>query len=248
MKKKIFLIIAIVFLIGGLSVILYPSICQKYNEQQDIKRIEEFDESVSQMNDDADKDLSSNDDDTTKPVYDKKLLDKLYNDMHMYNNNLVTNGQNKISDPFAYETPSFDLSAYGIYDNIFGYVSAPSINLKMPIYLGANSTNMWFGCAHLTYTSVPIGGNNTNTVLAGHRGVVTKMFFDNIVNLNEGDTVSVTNFWTTLNYKVIATKVINPTDNEDIYIQRNKELLTLITCHPYGYSDQRYIVICERVS
>ena len=66
---------------------------------------------------------------------------------------------------------------------------------------------MSYGAAHMSATSLPIGGKNTNAVLAGHTGYIGRIFFDNLRNLKIGDWVSITNYWDTLNYKVVETKV-----------------------------------------
>lgn len=252
-KKKWLLILTVVFFLAGVCVIFYPSASKMINSNRIHNRIEQFDKSVEKMNnldDEGGNALSENNEnssDNDAPAYDKQLLGKLYADMKIYNENLRKNGQAGLADPFAYEEPSFDLSEYGVYDYIFGYVSAPSIDMELPIYLGANLTNMSYGAAHLSYTSVPIGGEGTNAVIAAHRGVINATMFDNIVYLEKGDDVFITNFWGTLNYKVVDKKIIQPTESNNILIDHDRDLLTLITCHPYGYSDQRYLVICERV-
>ena len=63
-----------------------------------------------------------------------------------------------------------------------------------------------------------------------------------------GDYVTITNLWETLTYKVVEIKIINPYEVEQILIQDGRELLTLLTCHPYASGGrQRYLVFCERV-
>lgn len=178
--------------------------------------------------------------------YNPKLLARLYSDIVKYNKDLYESGQ-QLLDPFAYEQESFNLSQYSVYDNIFGYVSAPSIDLNLPIYLGASKDNMWLGAAQMTGTSIPIGGTNTNAVLAGHRGVISMTMFDNIVFLEEGDSVFINNLWSEIEYKVVGSEIILPTESDKVKIQSGKDMLTLLTCHPYGYTSYRYVVYCERV-
>lgn len=180
--------------------------------------------------------------------YNWALISQLYGEMQDYNNNLINEGQYELNDPFAYEQPSFDLVSYSVYDNVFGHINIPAIDLDLPIYLGANQDNMNFGAAHLSQSSMPIGGESTNAVFAAHRGYIGKIFFDNIVFLNEGDDVYITNFWDKLHYKVVRSEVISPYEINKCYIEEGKDLITLLTCHPYGYSDYRYMVVCERVT
>ena len=89
---------------------------------------------------------------------------------------------------------------------------------------------------------------NTNAVIAGHRGYNGASYFRYIDKLQPGDLVTVRNLWDTLNYRVSGIKIIDPHDVEEILIQDGRELLTLITCHPYASGGkQRYVVYCERV-
>ena len=45
----------------------------------------------------------------------------------------------------------------------------------------------------------------------------------------------------------IDMKIINPTDVDKILIQEGRDLLTLLTCHPYGTGGRyRLVVYCER--
>ena len=103
------------------------------------------------------------------------------------------------------------------------------------------------GAANLSQTSLPIGGENTNSVIAGHRGYGGASYFRYIDKLQIGDTVTVTNLWEELTYRVSEIKIIYPNEVEEILIQPGRELLTLLTCHPYASGGkQRYLVICER--
>jgi|GEM_PF-3528543 len=103
------------------------------------------------------------------------------------------------------------------------------------------------GAVHLTQTSLPVGGINTNAVFAAHRGYRTATMFRDIEKLEIGDEISVTNFYNTLTYRVVEIAVILPTDIERILSQEGRDLVTLITCHPYPYNYHMYVVYCERV-
>ena len=66
--------------------------------------------------------------------------------------------------------------------------------------------------------------------------------------LQVGDTVQLTNLWETLTYTVTDIQIIQPQEVEKIKIQPNRDLLTLLTCHPYASGGrQRHVVVCERV-
>lgn len=107
--------------------------------------------------------------------------------------------------------------------------------------------NMKNGAAILSNTSMPIGGLNTNCVIAGHRGNGRSKFFLDIEEIQTGDKIYITNPWETLVYEVTETLIIEPTDTASIKIQEEKDMLTLMTCHPYASNGKyRYLVYCER--
>ena len=173
---------------------------------------------------------------------------ELWADMVRYNETIYTQGQAGLSCEYDYQKPSFTLTQYGLADEVFGVISIPAMELEMPIFLGATEQHMADGAAHLSQTSLPIGGMNTNCVIAGHRGYNGASYFRYIDKLNVGDLISVTNLWETLSYRVCEIKIIDPHDVTEILIQPGRELLTLLTCHPYASGGrQRYVVYCERV-
>ena len=173
---------------------------------------------------------------------------ELWADMVRYNETIYTQGQAGLSCQYDYQKPSFTLTQYGLADEVFGVISIPAMELEMPIFLGATEQHMADGAAHLSQTSLPIGGENTNCVIAGHRGYNGASYFRYIDKLKVGDLVSVTNLWEELTYRVCEIKIIDPHDVTEILIQPGRELLTLLTCHPYASGGkQRYVVYCERV-
>ena len=173
---------------------------------------------------------------------------ELFAAMQEYNENIYATGQSGLCDAWAYQQPSFNLTAYGVESNTIGVINIPAMNVELPIYLGATSENMAAGAVHLSQTSLPIGGENTNCVIAAHRGWYGAPYFRYIDILKIGDEVRITNLWETLTYRVAEVKIIDPDDIDEILIQPGRELLTLVTCHPYASGGlYRYVVYCERV-
>ena len=165
----------------------------------------------------------------------------------VYNQRIYVEKQSGLVDLEACEEPAADLTAYGIEDEIIGVLEIPAMELTMPIYLGASDVHLAAGAAVLGNTSAPIGGANTNCVIAGHRGWRGADYFRHIDKLAVGDTVKLTNLWETLTYTVADIQIIQPHEVEKIKIQPNRDLLTLLTCHPYASGGkQRYVVYCER--
>ena len=164
-----------------------------------------------------------------------------------YNQRIYAEKQSGLVDLEACEEPAADLSAYGIEDEIIGVLEIPVMELTMPVYLGASDDHLAAGAAVLGNTSAPIGGANTNCVIAGHRGWRGADYFRHIDKLAVGDTVKLTNLWETLTYTVADIQIIQPYEANKIKIQPNRDLLTLLTCHPYASGGkQRYVVYCER--
>ncbi len=178
----------------------------------------------------------------------QRELPQLWEDISRYNAKLYREHQTGLTGPSAYEANSFILSDYGLPDEVFGVISIPSLELEMPIYLGASQQHMADGAAVLSETSIPIGGINSNAVIAGHRGWNGASYFLHVPNLQIGDSVTITNLWDVLSYEVIRTEIIDPNDYEKILIQEGKDLITLLTCHPPASGGkQRFLVFCERV-
>lgn len=188
--------------------------------------------------------------DNNKSSTKNKPYQELYNKMQEYNQDLLNNGQN-ISDAWDYEQQPFDLNGLGIdSDNpAIGYIEIPDMKIRLPLMLGASMENLEKGAAVLSGTSMPIGGDSTNCVIAAHRGWNGSAYFQYIENMKVGSRVYVTNPWETLIYECTNIQIINPDDTNTIMIQKNKDMITLLTCHPYvlGGGPYRYLVYCERV-
>ena len=164
-----------------------------------------------------------------------------------YNRQLYAEKQRNLTNLEACEAPAADLTAYGIEDEIIGVLGMPTMELTMPVYLGASDAHLSAGAAVLGNTSAPIGGDDTNCVIAGHRGWKGADYLRHIDRLQVGDTVTLTNLWGTLTYTVADIQIIQPHEVDKIKIQQGRDLLTLLTCHPYASGGrQRFVVYCER--
>ena len=249
MKNKIKKISIIIIFFIGLLIFIYPTASKIINNYLIQKTISNYKQDIAKIN------VTDNDENQNKSLevegeannsHTKEDLDELFNKMQTYNENIFNEGQQNLVDPFSYEVPSFDLLELGFKDNIIGYLTIPKMEIEVPIYLGATQENMKKGAVHLSQTSIPIGGNNTNSVIAAHRGMKSHSMFRDIESLSIGDEVKITNMWDELIYKVVETKVINPDEVSEVLIQEGRDLITLITCHPYTKNYQRYVVYCER--
>ena len=172
---------------------------------------------------------------------------ELLADLQAYNQRIYAEKQSSLVDLEACEESAADLIAYGIEDEIIGVLEISAMELTMPVYLGASDAHLAAGAAVLGNTSAPIGGDNTNCVIAGHRGWRGADYFRYNDRLQVGDTVKLTNLWEILTYTVTDIEIIQPHEVEKIKIQQGCDLLTLLTCHPYASGGrQRYVVYCEK--
>lgn len=172
---------------------------------------------------------------------------ELLADLREYNERIYAERQAGLVDAAACEEPAVELRKYGVEDEVMGVLEIPALELVMPVYLGASDAHLDAGAAVLGNTSAPIGGVNTNCVIAGHRGWYGADYFRHIDRLQVGDTVTITNLWESLTYAVVDIQIIQPHEVEKIKIQPGRDLLTLITCHPYASGGrQRLVVYCER--
>lgn len=247
-------------LLTGLGLVLFPPISNSIGTAIAKNEIEKFDELVNNIAEGSFEEALEKGkidsegypiDENGKRISETQIIfevesGRLLEDSLAYNEELKSN-QTQMLTTESYSRQVLNLLDYGVITNIYGYVSAPTIDMQLPVYLGASDYNMSYGVAHLCYTSLPTGGESTNTVIAGHTGYIGRIYFDKLRYLQIGDSIEFTNYWGKLNYKVAETKIVEENDSADIYIKEGKDLLTLITCisNDNGGFD-RYVVICER--
>lgn len=242
-SRRTWTAISAVLVLIGIVMYAYPMIANLISQKYTDLTIESFEETVQSMQVQEPAPTAA-----TNPQAGNSPLDGLLKKVEAYNKSLYEEGQKRLVDPFSYEVSSFNLSEYGIEDDLFGYIEIPKLNVKLGIYLGATAAHMTKGAVHLTQTSLPIGGANTNAVIAAHRGTRYSDMFLHIDRLEVGDEVTVTNAWQTLTYKVASIAIIAPNEINKVLIQPDRDMVTLISCNPYGQSTQRYVVYCDRVT
>lgn len=173
-----------------------------------------------------------------------KEKDPLYKEALQYNQKIYKEGQKNLKDVWSYRTSPIELKDG---KSNFGYIKIKKMNVKLPLYLGATLENMRKGAAIMGETSLPIGTKNSNCVIAAHRGYQGIPYFREIEKLKVGDKVIIQNPWEKLSYRVEKIKIIKPDDSNQIRIQKGKDMVTLLTCHPYrSHGKFRYVVYCIR--
>lgn len=169
--------------------------------------------------------------------------DDAYRFLLSYNERVISGTAGAVNDPWGLGSDTDVLESVGIRDAVVGVLRVERLNLEVPIFLGASYDHMERGCAVISGTSAPLGQPTSNAVIAGHRG----MLFRDIEDIQPGDMLTIETRWDTLSYRAVESRIISPNDAEAIAIQDGHDIVTILTCHPYGYSLQRYLVFFERV-
>ena len=237
MKRRncVRLIVGIVLILAGVVWYFYPSY-REWKIDAHVKKVKSSIEGDAHI------------DNAPEEKEDETLKSTLYDEMCVYNDRLVKDGQ-IITDAWNCEQPPVSIPSIDSADPVIGYIEIPDMEVTLPLYVGASDTNLTKGAAVLSGTSMPIGGINTNSVICAHRGWHGSAFFRNIENMKTGSYVYVVNPWQTLVYKAVSAKIITSGQIGEVFIQPGKDMVTLFSCYPYTHArtPYRYVVYCERV-
>ena len=173
--------------------------------------------------------------------------EKMWKKAQMYNADLAKN-QVELTDPFV-ESKSAIKSGL-IYNNLLNidksgmmcYLEIPCINVNLPVFHGTAASTLERGIGHLEGSSLPVGGKSTHAVLTGHTGLNNAKLFTDLTEVKEGDLFFLHTLGKDLAYRVIGTEVVLPEETQDLLIRKGKDLVTLITCTPYGVNSHRLFV------
>ncbi len=166
---------------------------------------------------------------------DKTVLDSMWEQAQEYNAELKETGV----PPENY----FDILNVG---GVMGYIEIPKISVYLPVYHTACEDVLQKGVGHIEASPVPVGGEGTHTLLTGHRGLPGAELFTRLDELEEGDMFYIHVLDRTLTYKITHTAVIKPYEFEALKPVCGKDLVTLITCTPYGLNSHRLLITGER--
>lgn len=181
---------------------------------------------------------------------DAASIEQMLQEAKEYNKNLFENPVKSLNDPFSMQSDSDNENYYEILNldgnGLMGFIEIPSINIKLPVYHGTTDQVLEKGVGHLIGSSFPVGGENTHAVLTGHTGMRNAKMFTDLNEVKEGDLFFITILNEKLAYKVTDRNVVLPEDVSHLQIQEGKDLVTLITCTPYGVNSHRLLVTGER--
>lgn len=228
-KTSIVLIwgVGILSILLGVGIFLYPFISNFFAELNQNKVIDIYKATVE---------------DTSK-----EEIEAEWEEAKIYNENL---SGDPVHDPFVVG------SGYAVpdnYDEVLNldeamcYVEIPKLSLKLPVYHGTSEEVLRKGVGHLEMTALPIGGKNRRTVLTGHRGLPRAELFTRLDEMELGDEIDIHVLGEIHAYKVINIETVEPERLQDLTITPNgKDLVTLVTCTPYGVNSHRLLVTGER--
>jgi len=230
MKKRAPVIFTALLFIIGIAVMLYPFFSNRYNRRNQAVIIENYDDTVGKIKEEKLKAERA-----AAQAYNESFLD-----------NVV------LTDPFDPEANKKTSEEYEARlnmngDSIMGYIEIPKINVKLVIFHETSTDVLSKGVGHLENSSLPIGGTGTHAVLSAHTGYSKATFFNDLINLEEGDTFYLTVLDEKLVYQVDQIKVVEPSNTDDLRINRDKDYVTLVTCTPYGVNSHRLLVRGSRI-
>ena len=232
MKKKAGnLVICIIFL-AGLSLLLYPFVANQWNNYRQKRLISGYEQVVSEK--EAAEGIDYDAERKKAEDYNEALLPCVLPDSFAL-------AESSGVDPVYMNT----LNIAG--DEMMGSVEIPKINIKIPIYHTTEEDVLNKGAGHLEGSSLPVGGANTHAVISAHRGLPSASLFTDLDQLKEGDHFLIHVLNETLCYEVDKISVVKPEDTSALAVEDGQDLVTLLTCTPYGVNTERLLVRGHRV-
>lgn len=165
-------------------------------------------------------------------------------------NRLLHQGSERVTDPFATEQQSepesYEQQLNPLGDGQMGILEIPKLELSLPIFHGTEEAVLQEGVGHLKASSLPTGGESTHCVLSAHAGLPGKRLFSDLEQMEIGDLFYLKVLDRTLCYRVDQILVVEPQELDALYIQDGEDLVTLMTCTPYGINSHRLLVRGQR--
>ena len=217
-SRKIFLILTVGFLIG-VCVLLYPAISDFWNSKTQSRAIVDYESVLENLTPEDYTAIWAEADDYNRRIFEQPDAFVTYEQVEGY----------------------FD--ALDVLDSgMIGYLKIDRIGVELPVYHGTSTEVLNVGVGHLQGSSLPVGGENTHSVMSAHRGLPSAKLFTDLDRLEKGDTFQVTVLDRVLTYRVDQIKIVEPSQFEDLLIVEGQDYCTLFTCTPYGINTHRLLV------
>lgn len=224
--------ISVLCLLCGLLLVSYPWISNLHNQKTTAAEISVCEAAIGQM--------------------DRQELERQWEAARVYNQSLLER-QVEIRDAFG-DTQNTEngKNADGLFyektNGVLGEIEIPCIRVRLPVYEGTSANILDRGIGHLQGSSLPTGGKGTHAVLTGHTGLNKARLFTDLIQMQKGDLFFLHVLDQTLAYRVEQIFTVLPEDTEKLRIEKEEDLVTLVTCTPYGINDHRLLVRGKRTA
>lgn len=218
------IVIVIVFLVG-LGLLAYPTVANWWNSWNAARVGEVYDHTIQALT--------------------KEEIAEIFESAKAYNTALASDSGRFTPTDTEHAEYETQLSVDG--SDVMGSISVPSADISLPIYHGTSEEVLAVGAGHLEGSSLPVGGLGTHTVITGHRGLPSALLFTDLDKVVEDDYVILKVLNETLTYQVDTIRIVEPKEIESLAIDPDKDLLTLVTCTPYGINTHRILITGHRV-
>ena len=222
-RHKTVILLTLGFLVG-ICILLYPAFSDFWNSKTQSRAITNYESVLENL----------------KPEDYTGIFDKA----HAYNKALY-----ETNFPLTDYTqvPGYNDTLRVADNDMIGYLKIDRIGVELPIYHGTSEKVLNKGVGHLEGSSLPVGGENTHSVMSAHRGLPTSKLFTDLDRVEKGDTFQIVILDQVLTYRVDSIKTIEPTDISDLQIIKGGDYCTLFTCTPYGINTHRLLVRGVRI-
>ena len=228
MKKffsRLFYIILIAAFLGGAGLLGYPYVADFINSWQASKAIDQYSESVTSM--------------------DNGEYEKIMEQAHAYNQELLTQ-PDRYNPSEEFHQKYMDTLNVG-ETGLMGTLTIPKINVKLPIYHTTEENVLQSAAGHIEWTSLPVGGIGTHSVISGHTGLPTARLLTDLDKLELNDLFTLTVLNEKMTYQIDDISVVLPQEAEKLAVNPDKDEVTLLTCTPYGINTHRLLIKGHRI-
>lgn len=227
-RNRLQLIALILLFIAGLSILLYPTVSNLWNQWMAMRTLGAYKEAVKQGSEEE--------------------FNEMIKHARAYNRQL---GKEAVPDAFAVrdgiKDANYEAQLAITNNGMMGYVEIPAIGVNLPIYHYTTEEVLHKGVGHLLGSSLPVGGKGSHSVVSAHRGLPSMKLFTDLNLLKEGDKF----FYTVLDrhfaYEIDDIRTVKPKETGSLAIDKSSDLSTLVTCTPYGVNTHRLLVRGHRV-
>ena len=226
MKKHMITILLFLVLIVGLSLVLYPSFSDWWNSKHMSRVITDYVNLIDDLEEDE--------------------YEGLLEAAREYNRSLLYRTNGYTTTPEQKEQYNKLLNIAG--NGVMGYIEVPSIGVSLPVYHGTEDTVLQVAIGHLDWSSLPVGGESTHSVVSGHRGLPSAKLFTHLDKVREGDLFMLRVLDEVLTYEVDQILIVEPHEVDSLMISKGKDYCTMFTCTPYGINTHRLLIRGHRIA